>query len=156
MGRPHGVKGEVAIVVMSDYPDRFVAGARFETESRIPLEIERVRLHRDVLLAKFQGVDDRSAVERLRGSTLTIAASERRPLGDDEYWPEELKGLTAVEPGGDRLGVVVGVILGDAQDRLVVKTPKGTDVEVPLVSDIVGDVHPSGGFVMIDPPEGLF
>jgi hypothetical protein len=48
------------------------------------------------------------------------------------------------------------VVLGEVQDRLVVATSDGRLVEVPFVDEIVADLHPSGGFAVIDPPEGLF
>jgi len=52
------------------------------------------------------------------------------------------------------LGQVTRVVVGMLQDRLVVTTPSGTEVEVPFVEEIVAD--PVGGRIVIDPPEGLF
>jgi 16S rRNA processing protein RimM len=115
-----------------------------------------VRDHNDGLLIHFDGVDDRSAAEALQGVTFTISPEERRRLGEDEYWPEDLEGLTAITTEGIHLGNVAGVILGEAQDRLVVRTSDGREVEVPFVAEIVGEIHPSLGHVVIDPPEGLF
>ncbi|NNF69894.1 MAG: ribosome maturation factor RimM, partial [Acidimicrobiia bacterium] len=51
---------------------------------------------------------------------------------------------------------VTGVVLGEAQDRLIVRVSDGEDVEVPFVDPIVSMVHPSGGHVIIDAPPGLF
>ena len=115
-----------------------------------------VRDHNDGLLIHFEGVNDRNAAEALQGLTFTISPEERRRLGEDEYWPEDLEGLTAITSSGVHLGQVTGVILGQAQDRLVVKTQDGREVEVPFVSEIVGEIHPSLGHVVVNPPEGLF
>jgi len=46
------------------------------------------------------------------------------------------------------------VVVGTLQDRLVVSTPSGAEVEVPFVEEIVAD--PAEGRIVIDPPEGLF
>ena len=77
-------------------------------------------------------------------------------MAEGEYWPDELEGLVAIAPDGTHLGMVSGVVLSDAQDRLVVTTDGGREVEVPFVDAIVGEVHPSLGHVVVDPPEGLF
>jgi 16S rRNA processing protein RimM len=44
--------------------------------------------------------------------------------------------------------------LGGAQDRLVVTTPDGSEVEVPFVATLVPEITP--GSITIDPPPGLF
>ncbi len=156
--RAHGIKGGVIIRPLSDNPDRFSVGERFLTDDDPyrELTVAWVRSHNDGLLVGFEGVSDRNAAEALQGATLTIDAVDRRPLGADEYWPEDLEGLTALTPDGVHLGTVSGVVLTEAQDRLVVTTPDGRAVEVPFVEAIVGEVHPSHGHVVMTPPEGLF
>lgn len=156
--RAHGIRGEVLVRPLSDHPDRFKVGAAFLTDEEPPrpVVVDRSRPHRDGLVVLFAGVPDRDAAEELQGATLTIGASERRPLQDGEYWPEDLQGLVAVDPDGNHLGVVTGVVLGEAQDRLVIETGDKRSVEVPFVDAIVGDVHPSLGHVVVDPPLGMF
>lgn len=105
------------------------------------------------LIVAFEGVETRQAAEALRGAVVTISASARRPLEPDEYWPDELVGLLAVDRAGNVLGEVTGVEFG-GQDRLVVTTPGGTEVLVPFVDALVGD--PEEGRIPLTPPEGLF
>ena len=156
--RAHGIRGEVVLRPLTDNPERFAVACHFLTddEPARDLVVAAVREHKDGFLVCFKGVSDRDAAEALQGATLTIAASDRRDLGDDEFWPEDLEGLVALSPDGTHIGTVTGVILGDAQDRLVVMAQDGRSVEVPFVGAIVGEVHPSLGHVVVDPPEGLF
>jgi 16S rRNA processing protein RimM len=49
---------------------------------------------------------------------------------------------------------VAGVVLGP-QDRLVITTTAGGTVEIPFVTELVKDVDPSAGRVVVDPPPGL-
>lgn len=156
IGRPHGVKGEVTLVSLSDDPGRFEPGAEFVTNEERHLVVRSVRRHHGSLLAVFEGCNDRTEAEKLRGAILTIAGEERRPLEADEYWPDELEGLVAVGQDGTRIGLVTGVVLGEAQDRLVITVDAGGTFELPFVEELVGEVHPSGGFVVILPPEGLY
>ena len=106
-------------------------------------------------MARFAGIEDRTAAESLRGAVLTIPAAERRDLEEDEFWPDDLVGLEARTPQGRVLGRVSRVVSGAAQDRLVIDTGSG-EVEVPFVDPLVPEVDVAGGRVVIDPPGGLF
>lgn len=153
--RAHGVRGDVLVAPLTDYPGRFVRGAQFGVD-RAPgeLTVAAVRSHKEGLLVRFTEIADRNAGEALAKATLTIDAAERRALEEGEYWPEDLIGLTALGPGKRMLGRVTDVILGAAQDRLVVTTPHGQVVEVPFVAAIVGE--PAGETITMNPPDGLF
>jgi 16S rRNA processing protein RimM len=156
--RAHGIRGEVIVRPLTDHPERYRIGARLETDEapvRI-MTVAGVRSHNDGLLVRFEGIDDRTSAEALQGVTLTIGAADRRELTNGEYWPDDLEGMVVIDPQGRHLGVVAGVVLAEAQDRLVVTTPSGGEVEVPFVDEIVGEIHPSLGHVVVDPPDGLF
>jgi len=154
VGRPHGVRGDVTVLVAADNLEVFRPGAFLQAGERI-LEVVSARPFRDQgLVVAFAGVTDRDAAEALRGKILTVSADDRRQLDDGEFWPDQLRGLEAVDPGGKLLGTVADVLIGQAQDRLVVRTSGGTLVEVPFVDEIVSD--PKEGRIVIDAPEGLF
>ena len=157
IGRPHGIRGEVLVQPMTDAPDRFAPGAVFgvEGEPDRSLEVAAARLHSGRLVVGFAGIADRDAAEQLRGLTLTIPPDARRDLGEDEFWPEELVGMVGLDPDGNRIGTITGVILADAQDRIEVTTDDGRTAEVPFVDELVGEVHPSGGFLVLRLPDGL-
>jgi len=156
--RAHGIRGSVVVRPLTDHPDRYHSGAAFLTDDDEPrvLVVGDAAEHPDGVLIRFEGVNDRTAAEALQGVTLTIGPEERRSLGDDEFWPEDLEGLTAIDPSGRHLGMVTGVVLGAAQDRIVVTRKNGQVVEVPFVEAIVGEIHPSLAHIVIDAPEGLF
>ncbi len=156
--RAHGLRGDVIVRSLSDDPNRFAVGAEFLTDEDPPrpLRVAEVREHADGDLLRFDQVSNRNAADAMRGVTLTIGADERRQLEDDEFWPEDLEGLTAVDVTGNELGTVASVVFGGAQDRLAVMTPDGTSVEVPFVAAIVTDVDVDSGRVRMDPPPGLF
>jgi 16S rRNA processing protein RimM len=83
---------------------------------------------------------------------LFIDPAERRDLDPDEFWPDELVGLSARSENGDLLGEVVDVIEGPAQFRLVIQSPSGT-FEVPFVAALVPQVDlEAGSLVLADIP----
>jgi 16S rRNA processing protein RimM len=155
VGRPHGVRGEVTVVSFSDDPQRFAPGAELDAGDR-RLTVVSSRPHKNTLLVSFEGIEDRTAAETLRGVELTIAASDRRSLGDGEYWADDLIGLEARSTLGDTLGMVVDVVLGDSQDRIVIRTPAGDRTEVPFVDELVPNVDLVAGVVSINTISGLF
>ncbi len=154
--RAHGIRGAVVVRPTTDAPDRrFSPGAVFDTD-RGRLEIATVAPHKDGLVVAFVGIDDRTTAEALRGTTLTIEPAERRELEAGEYWPDDLVGCHVEAPDGSMLGTVVEVVVGEAQDRLVVRTPDGRPVQVPFVDALVPDVDVPARRIVVDAPEGLF
>ena len=146
--RAHGIAGATIVRPLTDDPQgRFIVGATFLTDGDPPrsVEIAEVRPHKDGLLVRFVEVADRSASEALRGSRLTIEASQRRLLEAGEFWPDDLIGCAVVE-----------VVFGAAQERLAVETESGSRVEVPFVSDLVPTVDLDRRRIVLDPPAGLF
>jgi 16S rRNA processing protein RimM len=162
IGRPQGLRGEVSVEVRTDDPARrFVVGAELHTDPPAagPLTLASVRDQSGRTILRFEGIDDRSAAEGLRGVLLVVETaddSSERSSSPDEWYDHELVGLSAVDRHGAPLGTVVRLEHLPAQDLLVVRTDTGEDVLVPFVSALVPEVDPAGGRVLIDPPGGLF
>ena len=144
VGRPHGVKGEVTVVAITDRAERFEPGAVLFAEDR-RLVVESARRHRDGWLIRFSDVDDRDAAEQLRGSTLT--AEMLGSLPDGELWVHDLIGREVHDPDGLLLGRVVGVEANPAHDLLVLDD--GLLIPLVFVSDV--DEHS----VTVELPDGL-
>ena len=167
IGKPHGLRGEVTVQVHTDEPEaRFVAGAVFATQasagSGVPhrLTLASARLHRDTWLLGFEEIPDRTGAEGLRGARLLLADHIARDTAwvedDEEAWYEdELVGLSALDPAGERLGEVTGLLTGPAQDLLIVRLEDGAEAMVPFVAAIVTEVDVEGGQIVIDAPPGL-
>lgn len=172
IGPAHALKGEVRLEIRTDDPDgRLAPGTALPTEpaDRGPLTVSRLRLDGQRWFAAFEEAPDRTAAEALRGTALLVDTdSEEDDEDDDSWYLHELVGLTAVlartsadgtavEPEERTvLGEVVDLEEGVAQDRLVIRTEGGEDVAVPLVEEIVPEIDPEAGTVLIDPPGGLF
>lgn len=155
IGRPHGLDGTVVVHPESDNPERFEHGQRVTVDSGRELVVERSRRSQAVLLVSFADVTDREGAEALRGSTLTINPSERRSLEDGEFWPEDLIGLEARDPGGRIIGIVSAVDIDGPQHRLTVTTGSGPRL-VPLVDFLVPRIDLTERILIVNPIAGLF
>jgi 16S rRNA processing protein RimM len=153
IGKPHGVRGEVYLVPISDDPRRFAPGSRLFHENGRELVVSSARRHRDRYLIAFHGIESRDDAEGLRGA-LYVDAADLRELEEGEFWTRDIIGLEVFGARGERVGTVTDVRPGSAQDLLVVETDRGQRL-VPMVAEIVTGVDVEGGQVTIDPPAGL-
>jgi 16S rRNA processing protein RimM len=140
--KPHGMRGEVAVELVTDRLERLRAGSVLMTDGG-DLRVASSRPHGGRFLVTFVGVGDREGAERLRGVVLRAEA-----LADpDVLWVHELIGATVVDGAGSRLGTVVTVEANPASDLLVLDG--GGLVPVTFVRSV------GPGRVTVDVPDGL-
>lgn len=160
IARAHGIRGDVILDVRTDEPDRRLApGSVLLTspDAAGPLTLEHLRDHSGRVLARFAGVDDRSAAEALRGVLLEADVDPAdRPVDPEEFYDRQLIGLLVVDLDEQTLGTVADLVHLPGQDLLVVARPGGGEAFVPFVSAIVPSVDLPAGRVVVDPPGGLF
>lgn len=158
IGRPHGVRGDVNVESRTDEPDRrFATGTVLATDhvGYPQLTVEGYRWHSGRLLLHFEGVDDRSAVEGLRGVLLSTDVDPgEAPDDPDEFYDHQLVGLAVEDLQGAALGTVSEVVHG-AQDLLVVMRAGGGQVMIPFVGALVPEVDVAAGRLVVDLPDGL-
>ena len=163
IGKPHGLNGEVTVQLHTTDPDaRLAVGAVLDTEAAsgtgVPraLSVRSTRVHNGIWLVAFEEIPDRTGAESLRGTRLVVEGPAPVADEEDDVWAEaDLVGLRVVDPQGAVLGEVAGLVVGAAQDRLVVRLPDGRSAEVPFVEAIVPEVDVEGGRVVLDAPPGL-
>ena len=160
IGKPHGLRGEVTVQVHTDDPaGRFAPGASFVTDPAAagPLVLRSVRVHQGIYLLGFDGHEDRTAAEALRGTRLLVedAREAEQDAAPDGGWrEEELLGFSVALPDGTVLGEVVALHLREVQDLLEVRTARG-DQLVPFVDELVPEIDEEARRVVVDPPPGL-
>jgi len=156
IGRAHGIRGEVAIDVRTDEPERRFAPAVTLVAGDRTLTVSRTRWHSGRLLATFVEVPDRTAAELLRGTLLEMDVDpDESPSAEGEFYDRQLIGLSARMTSGDVLGEIASVVHHGEQDTLVIRTSTAGEVLVPFVAEIVPTVDVDGGFVVVADLPGL-
>jgi 16S rRNA processing protein RimM len=157
IGRPHGVRGEVAVAPRTDEPERrFHVGAelRGEGTDRV-LTVESSRAHSGRMLVRFVEAPDRSAVESLKGVRLVVdVAVDERPSEPEEFYDRQLVGLRVIDAGGVAVGRVAVVLHLPGQDLLEIDTEHGSRL-VPFVSALVPEVDLAHGVIRLADVPGL-
>jgi 16S rRNA processing protein RimM len=157
IGRPHGVRGEVAVELRTDEPERrFAPGQILLDEGGTrPFTVRSVRNHSGRLLVSFAEVVDRAGAEAVRGMLLTAAVEpDERPAAPGEFYDRQLIGLRAATPEGVEVGSVRSVLHLPAQDILEIETVAGPRL-VPFVEALVPDVDLEAGRLTVVSLTGL-
>lgn len=156
--KAHGIRGEVAVHVLSDVPGRFDPGTAVRLEGRA-VTIETSRPHQGRLLVRFAGVTDRTAAERLRGHL--IEAPPVDVSASETYYAHELIDMAVVDEDGAELGTVSALIElpgAAGYDLLEVAREDGSTWLLPAAEEFVEvDATEDGTerLRLVDPPAGL-
>ena len=152
IGGAHGIKGEVRVKSFTADPLAVKEYGPLSTEDGRVLEIERIRPAKNVLIAKFRGIDDRNAAEALNGLSLFVQRSALPPPEPGEYYHADLVGLAAYDREGRRLGAVVAVENYGAGDILEIADEGGSSLLIPFTNRTVPVIDMEGGRLTIVPP----
>ena len=150
--KPHGLRGQVVVDLITDRDERVGPGAELQTD-RGPLVVASARPqpkkaghtpHNQWVVA-FEGYSGREAVEGLRGLILRA-----EPIDDpDELWVDDLVGAYVVLVStGASVGTCVAVVANPASDLI--------ELESGALVPVVFVVEHGPDRVVIDPPDGLF
>jgi 16S rRNA processing protein RimM len=155
IGAPHGVKGEVRLKSFAADPLSIRGYGKLLARDGRAFEIDRMRPAKDVLVAKFRGVDDRNAAAKLTGLELGIDRGALPPAEADEFYHADLIGLEAFDRAGKSLGFVIAVQNFGAGDILEIAPPKSPSVLVPFTKASVPDIDVAAGRLLVVPPSEI-
>lgn len=161
---PHGLRGELKVFPLTDYPDRFLSMDRLELRrpdgrSMGTLTIRGLRWEDSnrVFLLESEELTDRSEAERFRGAQVVVDEDERVDLPEGEYWIDGLVGSKVLsDETGEELGVLKDVYQGGAQDIYCVESEDGKTHLIPAVASFVASVDPERKIVRVRLIEGLW
>lgn len=157
----HGVRGEVRVKPLTDFPDRLCStkilyAERPDVGSVSTYSVESARSHgKGMYVLKLSGVDDRDAAEALRSTELKVSRADVVPLPEGSYYVFELIGFRVETSAGEWVGELVDVLTTGANDVYQVRGDGGKEVLVPAIRDVVKQIDTKGKVIVIDPPAGL-
>lgn len=162
IARAHGVRGELVFVPETDDPslaDGVVYLRPRAGGAARPYAVAGRRRHHGNVLLLLEGLEDRTAAERLKAHTLLIDKARLPALEEDEVYLADLPGLEVETPdgaGGWRsLGRIVAAEAPAGQVLWTIRSPEGKDILFPAVEQFIVSLDPQSGLARIDPPPGL-
>jgi len=157
--KTQGRRGEVAVEVHTDVPDRFQQGMRLwaleKSGGRRQVTVEELWPHKGLLILKFEGVETISDADLLVGAELQIPRSERSELEPGWTYLSDLIGCVVYD-GPREVGVIEDVRFGSGEaPLLVVKSGAKLPYEIPFAEAYLERVDVEGKQVRMRLPEGL-
>lgn len=157
---PHGIRGEVKIEPMTDFPERFQAngqvflGLQTGVTEVAPVTIATARPHQGRWLVQFSHIKDRNAAETLRDQYVLIPEESAMPLGEHENYAHDLIGLDVVTTEGQPLGKLVEILFTPANDVYITRG-EGGETLIPATREVILSVELTARRMTVALPEGL-
>ncbi|SDK44528.1 ribosome maturation factor RimM [Natronincola ferrireducens] len=152
----HGIKGEVKVFSLTDYPERFEELKWIYIEDyKEKFHIKKVKYRPKDILLSFEGYDDINKVEKFKGKYLLIDESQKRELPEDTYYITDIIGLAVYTIADQYLGTVVDILQAGSNEVYVIKNKEGKEVLIPAVKEFVPEISLEAGKIIVKPIEGM-
>ena len=139
----HGVRGEVKVFPTTDDAERFLEleYVLLDTGRELRrLDIKNVRFFKNLVILKFDGIDNIDDIEKYKGKDLWIPREEAQELGEDEYYIADLQGLNVVLEDGTGFGTLRDVMETGANDVYIIDSNEHGEVLLPAIKECILDV----------------
>lgn len=142
--KPHGVRGEIKAMILSDFPERFEETDEVWLVSPDGKQekhaVESARFHSGCVLLCLSDIYTPEEVKDLAGWLISVPDDSLVELEEGEYWHFQLEGLTVNDENGQLIGTFKEVIETPGHDIYAVLTPQGKEVLIPAVAQYVLNV----------------
>ena len=159
--RPHGVRGELKIRVLTDYPERIGElvmvhlGEDLESDDTDSYRVQQMRPQNEYGLLKLQGIDTREEADLLREMYVMVALEDAVPLEEGEFYVYQLIGLKVRTDEGLDLGTLAEVLETGANNVYIVDSPQYGEVLIPALESTIVKTDIDAGLLIVKLPEGI-
>lgn len=156
----HGIKGEVKVLRITDFEERFEVGTSLwikenNPDSLVHVTVDGHRIHKNFDLLHFEKYDNINDVEQFKGCMLVIKKEHLTPLEENEFYYHEIIGCKVILTDGEGIGEVTEILSPGANDVWVVKSKDNKEFLIPYIEQVVKEVNVDSKQIIIEPMEGL-
>jgi 16S rRNA processing protein RimM len=156
--KPWGVRGEVKIEPLTDFPDRFrglTAAWLVSPQGREEqAAIASVQYRNGAPYLLFAGFDSPEKARMLNGWFVKVPEEQAVPLPEGTWYWFELMGMEVVAENGDVLGTIVDIFETGSNDVYVVKRGRN-EIYLPATREIVKEVDRTTRRMTVHMMDGL-
>jgi len=135
--RAHGVRGEIAMRVLTDFPQRLRRGKKvFLGSDHRQYILSAVRTKEPLLLLSFEGVDSREEAQPLTNLDVFTAVRELPTLPEGSFYHHQLIDLQVFEED-NLVGQISQVLETGANDVFVVQETGGGELLLPNIPSVI-------------------
>jgi 16S rRNA processing protein RimM len=148
VGAPFGIKGWLKVASFSsqllDYNPWYLAKDNNWQE----VKVEDSREHGRGLIVKLAGLNNPEQARLLTGQSIAVKRSQLPVLAKNEYYWDDLQGLTVINQHGETLGTVSYLMETGANDVLVVKKEK--EHAIPYLPEVIKQIDLDKRIIYVD------
>ena len=147
-----GVKGEVKIMPWCDSAE-FLLPFRTLYIDTAPRRVISSRVHKDMLIVLFEGVEDLNAAMALKNKVVTFARADAK-LPEGRFFIADILGSEVLDETGRAIGRLTDVLELPAGQVYVVEGEDGEHT-IPNRSEFILDVNADEGVIRVHMIEGM-
>lgn len=118
-------------------------------------EIEEIKYHKEMVLAKFKGIETIEEAEKFRNSYLLINRENEKPLEKGTYYIVDMVGLEVYTDEGDKLGILDDIFNSGSSDIYVVKNELGKQILLPAIKEVIRNIDMENRKITVHLIKGL-
>jgi 16S rRNA processing protein RimM len=158
IARAHGVSGELAVDVLTDFPERFDELAQVwlgqSSTEATPYVVTQSRKHKNRVLLTLEGITTKDQADLMHGVLVQIPADDLEALPEGQYYAHELLGVSVVDEEGEELGELAEILETGANDVYIIRGPKG-ELLVPAIPEVILKIDMENRLMRIHVLDGL-
>ena len=151
----HGVMGEVRVQPWADSPEFL---CQFKTlyvdQAHWPIKVARARVHKNMVILKFEGITDVPSALSMRNAILYIDRADAK-LPKGSFFLADLMGLEVRDAqSGQVLGKIADIMNLPANNVYVVRGGE-RELLIPAVPQFIAETNVEDGYLRVNMMEGL-
>jgi 16S rRNA processing protein RimM len=136
LGKPHGLKGEILMYIITDFPERIKSGLTvYVGENYSKYEIDLIRNHNKGMIIKFKEIESIEEIEKLRNLDVFVSSENLEKLPEGEYYHHQLLGMQVFDENGVAIGELIEILETGANDVYVAKSSDGKEELIPATKE---------------------
>jgi|YNPNPStandDraft_1061719.scaffolds.fasta_scaffold02680_9 16S rRNA processing protein RimM len=157
--RAHGVRGAIKILPYGEslaYKDRGdLLFVRTKDGAFMPLTVGMIKPVGRCWVVDFEEIGSRNQAEEFVGQEVFLPEDLLPPREEGEFFYYQLMGLEVKNVHGETVGTLKAIFETPAHDVYVVQDSNAREVLIPAVAEIVLEVNPEEGYMVVNLPDGL-
>ena len=157
----HGIRGEVKVFPLTDDAHRFLKlkdcfVSAEDLKSPAAKTVSSARIDKEMVLVRFEDIDDRTVAEGLKGKYISVARENAADLPEGRYYIVDLIGLEVIDDERGNLGKISDCYETGANYIIEIKRKGKKELLIPYLNSICYDVDIDAGVFRVRLPEGLY
>ncbi|TAJ79162.1 MAG: ribosome maturation factor RimM [Gallionellaceae bacterium] len=130
-----------------DYDDWYIGN---DKQPWRKIQVLDANVHGKVLVAKLDGIVDRTAAEKCKGLLVAVHRDSFPGQEEGEYYWSDLIGMKVVNLADEELGAVDTLLETGANDVLSVRDVGGKEILIPFIASVIQQVRLDDKVIRVD------